>query len=161
MPPSSVTHVGGWHPARAQLSRPRRLLRRDVDARGPKDTLGEHAEAIRDDGPACRCSPRRPISSPQVSIRAVPTSNAPVEVLKLSRADFEAGFMFENQKPGAPHAQHDAARTTTLRRRASVVPSASTSEVRSDCLPLIASLISSRNQSEVRSRRALSPSECL
>jgi hypothetical protein len=67
-----------------------------------------------------------------VSIRAVPTSNAPVEVLKLSRADFEAGFMFENQKPGAPHAQHDATRTTTLRRRASVVPSASTSEVRSE-----------------------------
>ena len=76
-----------------------------------------------------------------VSIRAVPTSDAPVEVLKLSRADFEAGFMFENQKPGAQRAQHDASRKTTLRRRASVVPSASTSEV--------------------RSRRALSPPECL
>ena len=101
---------------------------RVLNSLGPGDYFGEMSML---EGRATR----------SVRIRAVPTSDAPVEVLKLSRADFEAGFMFENQKPGAQRAQHDASRKTTLRRRASVVPSASTSEV--------------------RSRRALSPPECL
>ena len=61
--------------------------------------LGEHPEAIRDDGLACRCSPRRPPSSPQVSIRRRSgTSSSPSTSTTRERCP-----SMSSSVPSAPH----------------------------------------------------------